>query len=289
MRIRELTYTVSENENGITVLGFLKRRGFSRRIINSIKQTGEITANGSRIRTADRLFCGDEVKIGIEEKQNGLFPNPDLKAPIIFSDNDIVIFDKPPFMPVHPSIAHYKDTLGNLFSALYPDYVFRPVNRLDKNTSGLCVCALNSYSAYNLSGRTEKCYFAIVNGNPPDEGVITLPIARESDSIIKRTVSPEGKPAETSYKSIFRRNGRTLLKLSLKTGRTHQIRVHLSAIGYPLCGDDMYGGSLKGINRQALHCGEVKFKHPVTGENILKRSEIPDDMKRLFSEETNED
>ncbi len=288
MKIRELFFAVPTNENGVTIFEFLKRRGFSRKIVNSLKNYGGIAVNGVAARSVDRLNSGDFVKVTIMEKPNDLMPNPDLDASVAFADDDLVIFEKPPFMPIHPSISHYKDTLGNLFAALFPDTVFRPINRLDKNTSGLCVCALNSYCASRLSGKTNKYYLAAVDGNPPDEGIISFPIKREPDSIIKRIAAPDGKPAETHYKAVLRKNGRTLLKLFLKTGRTHQIRVHLSALGFPICGDDLYGGSLSAINRQALHCCRIGFVHPITGVNVTCFSELPDDMKKLFSEDKNE-
>ena len=136
-----------------------------------------------------------------------------------------------------------------------------------------------------LAGNVSKTYYAIIDGDIAEPGEIDAPIGRVSESIILRevkAVSAGGQPAVTLYKPILRKNGRTLLEINLKTGRTHQIRVHFAYIGYPLCGDDMYGGDRTDISRQALHCGEVRFTSPVSGETIGLKSEIPEDMKRLF-------
>ena len=193
-----------------------------------------------------------------------------------------MVFDKGPFVPIHPSIAHYTDTLANYYSALYPKSVFRPINRLDRNTSGLCLCGKNRLATALLSENVQKTYYAIVDGIIADEGEINLPIGRVDDSIIKREVRSDGQPAVTLYKPVLWNKGRPLLEVTLKTGRTQQIRVHFSHIGYPLCGDDMYGGSCEAIDRHALHCGKLCFVKPFTGEEIVITSELPEDMKKLI-------
>lgn len=279
--MRELELIVNEREDGLCALDFLKGKGCSRRTITALKAAGGITRGGEILRTVDRVFAGDRVRVVIEEA-GGLAPNPDIDAPVVYEDEDAVVFDKPPFLAVHPSIRHYCDTLGNLFAARYGDIPFRPVNRLDRNTSGLCLCAKNKFSGAALSGTAEKVYFAVADGLITESGRIDAPIERESDSIIKRCVRPDGKRAVTNYEPIRRANGRTLLRITLETGRTHQIRVHFAHIGFPLCGDEMYGGDCGAIGRQALHCGEMSFVQPVTGERIALKAELPEDMKRLL-------
>lgn len=283
---RELFITVGESDDGRTALDLLRSRGFSRRMVTKLKQTGGLTRGGEILRSIDRVRTGDSVRIVMEDSAD-IPPDPDIPAPVLYEDEDIIVFDKPPFLPVHQSIGHYRGTLANLFAALHPDLPFRPINRLDKNTSGLCVCAKNRFAAASVSGNISKVYFAVVDGDIECGGVIDLPIGREVGSIIKRCVSPEGKRAVTRYEPITRANGRTLLRITLETGRTHQIRVHFSHIGYPLCGDDMYGGDCSQINRQALHCGEVSFARPFTGEIITVSSELPDDMRALLTERLN--
>lgn len=195
-----------------------------------------------------------------------------------------MVFDKPPGLAVHPSIVHYGDTLGNLYAALYPNSAFRPVHRLDKDTSGLCACAKNKLSASLLCSegdRIEKTYFAVVSGEIVSGGEIDLPIGRADGSIIKREVRPDGQRAETLYKPILRKNGKTLLEITLKTGRTHQIRVHFAHLGFPLCGDEMYGGDRREIARQALHCGKMRLILP-SGEPIEIESPLPLDIADLL-------
>lgn len=281
---RKIEFSVSAGEDGMTALDLLRAHGFSRRMVTKLKQTGGLTRGGEVLRSVDRVSAGDIVRVVMEDSAD-IAPNADISAPISYEDDDIIVFDKPPFLPVHQSIRHYGDTLANLFAALHPDLPFRPVNRLDKNTSGLCVCAKNRFAAASVSDSVSKVYFAAVEGIVTKAGRIDLPIDRESDSIIKRCVSPTGKRAVTNYEPILCACGRTLLRITLETGRTHQIRVHFSHIGFPLCGDDMYGGNCAAINRQALHCGEVNFSQPFTGERITVRSELPGDMRALFAEQ----
>lgn len=283
--MRELVIKVSAQHSGGTLMKLLTDNGISRRSIVKLKHSGGITRGGSVVRTIDTVNEGDEIHVVFEDS-GGLIPNPDLKAGVAYEDEDVIVFDKPPFMAVHPSIKHSSDTLGNLFCAMFPDTPFRAVNRLDRNTSGLCVCAKNRFAAAALTKSVDKVYYAAVDGMP-GSGEIDVPIGRVEDSIIYRNVTPNGQYALTLYETVMHKNGRSLVRVTLKTGRTHQIRVHFAYIGFPLCGDDMYGGSTEFINRQALHCGEVSFTHPVSGERITLTSELPDDIKVLFDGEDN--
>jgi 23S rRNA pseudouridine1911/1915/1917 synthase len=188
------------------------------------------------------------------EDSRTLNGNLELAVPVVYDDEDVVVFNKPVNMPVHPSIKHQGDTLGNCFSAMYPGLTFRPVNRLDKDTSGLCVVAKNAHSANLLQSTVSKVYYAAVCGVLEGGGRINAPIGRVSESIILRQVMADGQEAVTDY-DVVTTNGRyTLVKVTPITGRTHQIRVHFSYIGHPLAGDDMYGGDTSDIKEQALHC-----------------------------------
>lgn len=280
--MRNLEFTVPDCDNGISALRFLKRRGFSARLVTRLKFTGGLTRNGSVLRSVDPVFTGEKIEVALPDG-DVLEPNPDLHAEIAFEDEDVVVFDKPPNLAVHPSGGHYYDTLGNLFAAKYPGVTFRPISRLDRDTSGLCVCAKNTLAASMLAGKVDKIYYAAINGEILQSGEINAPIARESDSIIKRCVREDGKPAITLYKPILHANGRTLLEITLMTGRTHQIRAHFAYIGYPLCGDEMYGGDCSEIKRQALHCGKVMFSEPISGEQMTVESSLPEDIKKLFA------
>lgn len=287
MRIIEIT--AGEFDEGAEVGELLRRHGFSRGIITKLKQGSGLLVNGEKVRTVDIVHKGDVIKASMSDDTE-IVPNSGLKAEIIYDDDDIVIFDKPPFMPVHPSIRHYDDTLANLFTALYPGTAFRSVSRLDRNTSGLVLVAKNRLAAAKLTAKKEnrpkKLYYAVVAGDVTDRfgccGEIIKPIARVSESIITRTISDDGQYAHTVFKVIKSSRDMSFLEISLVTGRTHQIRVHFSSEGFPLMGDDLYGGSTELINRQALHCGYISFRHPITGESMKFRSEPPTDMQGLI-------
>lgn len=281
--MRELCFDVEQSENGLLAKTFLKRRGISERSVMLLKRSGGITRGGNILRTGDRVYAGERVEVRSPKEKCGFEPNYDLFAPIVYDDEDAVVFDKPAGLAVHPSAGHYSDTLGNYFAVKYPDSVFRAVNRLDKDTTGLCLCAKNPLSAPILPKNFDKTYYAVVCGDIDEPGTIDLPVGRVSDSIIKREVRADGEPAVTHYKPVMQKNGLTLLEIKLETGRTHQIRVHFSHIGYPLIGDEMYGGALDKIKRQALHCGKISFIKPFSGEKISLESPFPDDMRELFN------
>lgn len=279
---RLVVFEAEEKDNGVDVGTLLRSRGVSKRLITRLKRCEKgIMLNGKHIRTIDRVAVGDKVSLLLADERR-LEANGEIKVPVVYEDEDVVVFDKPVDMPVHPSIKHQGDTLGNCFSAMYPDLTFRPVNRLDKDTSGLCAVAKNAHAANLLQGTLKKVYYAIVSGNIEENGRIDAPIGRAGESIIRREVRPDGQQAITDY-TIIKGNGRyTLLRVILHTGRTHQIRVHFSHIGHPLAGDDFYGGSLEDIAHQALHCGELEFISPVTKEKVSVSSQIREDMKLII-------
>ena len=279
--MRKISFEAKEDE---TVLNLLLSNNVSKRLIRKLKQTsGGITSNGKHIRTIDKVFGGDIVTITLNDEKT-LESNGNLSVPVLYDCDDLIAFDKPYNMPVHPSIKHQNDTLGNYFSHLCKGIAFRPINRLDRDTSGICVVAKNAFSATALQHSLDKTYYAIACGKIDTKGTIDAPIARVDGSIITRKVSEHGQRAITHFTPIkYSDNGKyTLLKISLETGRTHQIRVHFSHLGYPLAGDDLYGGDCSDIKRQALHCKSVRFLHPVTEEKIELNSEIPPDMKKLI-------
>lgn len=279
--MRIINFTVDKNHDGKTVFSVLKHNGVSRRLTTKLKQIENgITNNGINVRTIDTVKIGDIISIKLSNEKP--LPKADnLNVPIVYEDDDIIVFDKPAFMPVHPSHKHQGDTLGNFFAVHCEGLTFRPINRLDRDTSGLCVIAKNHFCATHLQKNLDKTYFAIVQGKITTGGTINKPIARMGDSIIKRCVCENGQKAVTHYEVLSYNDNFSLLKIKLETGRTHQIRVHLSSEGFSLAGDDMYGGSLEFINRQALHCGEISFTHPVTKKEIYLKSELPNDMKNI--------
>ncbi|MBZ4671057.1 MAG: rRNA synthase [Clostridiales bacterium] len=285
--MRKITFLVGEDFSGRSVEAFLmKGCGISRRLLLKLKRTDMgILKNGEHARSVDVVKEGDRIEISLEDEKT-LEANPALCVPVVYEDEDVIVFDKPAGMPVHPSHGHQGDTLGNFFAHICPGVSFRPVNRLDRDTSGLCAAAKNAHAAKIIGESLDKTYFAIVCGEIFSSGVIDAPIAREKDSIILRRVDFEkGQRAVTLYEPVLRKNGFTLLKIKLETGRTHQIRVHFAHMGFPLVGDGMYGGDTSLLKRQALHCGEVSFLHPVSGEELSFSSPLPDDIKWLVDSE----
>lgn len=268
--------------DGACVEEILRENGVSRRLITKLKRVENgICRNGAFVRTIDTVHKGDVISISKQDERS-LGGSSGLFAKAVYEDEYFVVYDKPPLMPVHPSIKHQGDTLGNYFSAMHPTLTFRPVNRLDRDTSGLCCIAKDAYSAKKLQHSIEKTYVAVVCGEMVQSGTVDAPIARERESIIKRCVRDDGQRAVTHYLPIKSKDGYTLLKIHLETGRTHQIRVHMAHMGFPLAGDDMYGGDCRDIERQALHCSELRIIHPISGEEICVTAPLPDDISKLI-------
>ena len=289
--MRRLEYIIGEKDSGKTLKQFLISSGYSREVRTLLKNTDGLSRGGERVISTDILHTGDIIKVCLgDEAPADTVPNAALNAAVVYDDEDVVVFDKPAFMPVHQSMGHNNDTLANYFAAFYPDTVFRAVYRLDRNTSGLVTVGKNKLCASLLMVNgyfsPKKTYFAVVEGDLKkkfgEKGRITAPIAREQESKIKRIVSEDGKYAETLFEVIKSGDSYSLVKIKLVTGRTHQIRVHFSYLGYPLYGDELYGGDTSFIRRQALHCGETEFIHPITSEKLRFVSELPQDMKALI-------
>lgn len=224
---------------------------------------------------------GDVIELHLPEVPS-VVANAVRSVPICFETADFVVYQKPPDLPVHPSQNHYTDTLGNCFCAAYPGLACRPVNRLDRNTSGLCVFAKSAYAANQLQYHLQKRYYAVVEGVLTGSGTVSAPIAREQESIIIRCVRADGKPAVTHYRALQHNDKYTLLQLRLETGRTHQIRVHMAHIGHPLAGDTLYGGRTDAIDRQALHCGRLILPLAQQTGTVTVGAALPEDMASLL-------
>lgn len=206
-------------------------------------------------------------------------PRPDLAVPVIYEDDDAILFDKPAGMPCHVSKGHPDDTLANFYAAHCPGSKFRVLGRLDKDTSGLVLATKNARAAQFLTdSRIFKEYAAILCGVPDKSGCIDAPIEDRDPGLRRRYVSDGGRPSITRYRVICSSGGRSLVSACPETGRTHQIRVHFSYADAPLAGDALYGGDCEAIGRQALHRRMLRFIHPVTGETMSFSSDIPADM-----------
>lgn len=283
----KLKFIVSDECNNMTALTFLKKQcNVSSRMITRLKrEKNGILRNGKLLRTIDLLQGGDEVVLNLPVDKSQIVPVKG-QLEILYEDEHILAVNKPYNMPVHPTKIHQLDTLANIVAGYSEEksehYTFRAINRLDKDTSGIVLIAKDSYSAAKLFKGIEKTYYAVCQGIINQKGTVNMPIKVKEGHTIERCVSSDGKPSVTHYKPLMWGNNHTLLELKLETGRTHQIRCHMSSISHPLAGDDMYGGSLEFIKRQALHCGKVEFNHPVTNKQIIIKSEIPEDFLNIL-------
>ena len=284
--MRTLTFTVDEAYEDKKLLSFLKTRGgLSSRLIGKLKkEENGMLCNGVRCRTVDRVHKGDTVEINIPDESTSSVPG-DFPLDIIYEDDDILVINKPAGLAMHETHNHVGDTLANAVAGYLikngKGGPFRAVGRLDKDTSGIVVCALHSFGASVLSGNIKKTYLALVDKKYTGCGVIDVPIYRPDPMKTLRACGLYGEKAVTKWECIASDGNASLLKIQLETGRTHQIRVHFSYIGSPLMGDDMYGGSLKKIGRHALHCCRVEFLHPVTKKKTVFDAPLPQDMKAI--------
>ena len=287
MSSKKLVFTVPDDCDGMTARVFLRKRAdVSARIITLLKREKDgILRDKKILRTVDVLRAGDVITLNLPEDKSEIIP-VEGGLDIIFEDDYLIALDKPASMPVHPTKKHQLDTLANRLAYLQrkrgESYVFRALNRLDKDTSGLVLVAKDKYTATALKNRAFKKYYAVCEGVVTGDGVISSPIRLSDGSKIKRVCAPDGQPAVTHYEALRTDGSHTLLRLWLETGRTHQIRCHMADIGHPLAGDDMYGGSLGIIARQALHCCECGFTHPISGEKVTLGSPLPEDIRAAF-------
>ncbi len=288
-----LNFVVKETNQGDTLNSFLRKEGISLALIKKLKFLPDgILVNGIKQNTNYIVKNGDEIIVNVwdrkEETEKSTVIAQDIPMDIVYIDPCCMVVDKPYYMPVHPSFNHPTDTLANAFCGYWKkqgeNHIFRAINRLDKNTSGLVVIALDSHSAEQLKGNISKIYTAIVEGKvKAQHAIIELPIAREKESIITRCVREDGQYAKTEYDVVKQNEKYSLLDIKLHTGRTHQIRVHFSHIGHALAGDDLYGGKTADIQRHALHCRQVSFISPYNNKKITINSKLPKDMEIIVS------
>lgn len=274
--------TASAQDNGIKIRDFLKRRmSFSTSLIAKVKYGG-VMINGNVVHMRAILNVGDKVTVRLPSERSDINPIS-LPLNVLYEDDDILAIGKPTNMPVHPSRGNHLPTLAEgVMAYVGADFVFRAVNRLDRDTSGIVLIAKNQPAASRLckamkDGAFKKVYYARVSGVPkPEKGVIDAPIEREKEGSIKRVVINSGKPSVTEYEVLsVNEAGDALCRITPRTGRTHQIRVHLAYVGHPLVNDFLYGSRAEG-KTYSLHCGELCFPHPKSGEGVRISCELPD-------------
>ena len=295
---RILEYIVAEAEGNFSIKQFLKARGYSSQSMIQLKKRPEaVQVNGSSVYLTRRLRPGDRLRIQILEEASSekILPVP-LPLDILYEDEDLLIITKAAGMPIHPSLNNYDNSVANglawYFRKQQTPFVFRCINRLDRDTSGLTIIAKHMVSAGILSGMVaskgengiQREYLAIARGQVrPLSGTISAPLSRKPGSILERTVDfQNGEAAVTHYRVLREANGHSLLALRLETGRTHQIRIHMKYLGFPLIGDYLYNPDMEKISRQALHSYRLRFPHPITGCPMEFTAPLPADMRRVL-------
>ena len=294
-----MDYIIESGDAGLPLRTFLRKKGFSSHMLIEMKRGEEaFFLNGHPVHLNALLSAGDHLQIRLPQEcsAEGLLP-VGLDFGILYEDEDLLVIDKPAGMPCHPSPGNYDNTLANALARYFKEqgepFTFRCINRLDRNTTGALIIARHALSGAILSQamkrrQIRRTYEALVEGNTPVEGRIDLPIGRKPGSIIERCVDREaGERAETLFWTIGRYRGAagsySHIRLQLGTGRTHQIRVHMGAVGHPLLGDDLYNrGGMQGMKRQALHSVRLEFVHPITGQELRITSPLPKDMRALL-------
>lgn len=297
---RQFHIIVTEHDSGkrtdIAVPSFISE--LSRSYAAELIRNGDVRINGQIVKPAYKVKAGDEIIASIPAPQPLSIEAQDIELSIIYEDDDLLVIDKAPGMVVHPAPGHSEGTIVNAILHHCSDLgkiggKIRPgiVHRLDKDTSGLLVIAKNDtahqHLALQFKARTlHKEYLAIVHGNMErSSGVISLPIGRHpADRKKMSVISSRGRTAETLWSVKERFGNADLLSVTLKTGRTHQIRVHCAAVGHPIIGDTIYCSRNKTItaDRQMLHAWKLRFVHPLTGESMSLEARVPKDMNHLI-------
>jgi 23S rRNA pseudouridine1911/1915/1917 synthase len=290
----KLAWQLTEDESGLSIKEYVKQKEISKASLTDIKfNGGKILVNDVEMNVRYILKAGDHLEVIFppEIPSEGLVKE-NIPLTIVYEDEYILIINKTPFMNTIPSREHPNGSLANGLLGYYEKIGLQVathiVTRLDRNTSGLVLIAKHRHVHHLLSesqkrGLVSRRYMAIVHGNIRKEsGTIEAPIDRKMDSIIEREVSPTGQYACTHYRVLNRASLFNVVELKLETGRTHQIRVHMSYIGHPLLGDNLYGGTMELINRQALHCKSLVFMHPYKNEKISIEIPLPTDMDKLL-------
>jgi len=293
------TYHLVVSSAGVRLDRFAAEQlpGLTRTHAQKLIGDGFITVNGQEARPSLKLEAGDRVDITIPPAPPSPLKPESIPLHIVYEDEDLVVVDKPPGLTVHPAPGHPDHTLVNALLARVPHLSqmgdsLRPgiVHRLDRDTSGLMLVAKNKLAQLNLIEQFKtrsvvKAYLVLVKGRlTPEKGIIDAAIGRDVRNRQRMAVVSEGRPARTQYQVVRYINDYTLLEIMPETGRTHQIRVHLAAIGYPVVGDAVYGVKSPRLSRQFLHACRLGFKLPSSGEYVEFKSELPEDLERALRE-----
>ena len=282
-----LRYQITDKQNGLTIKAVLSSLGFSRHEISRFKFSAYQMYLNQKPVIVNQVVHTDDLLV-IEELNVEKFElhSISVEPEILYEDEDVVVANKPSGMPSHPSHHHLEDDMGTLLRNYYQDehFVIRPIGRLDKDVSGIMIYAKNQLAAARLTaqrkdGILQKEYYAIVEGQLDSYGILSFSLKKETGKMAQ-AFNQGGRDCVTEYEVIKRYSTECLIKVCLKTGRTHQIRAGFAGIGHPLLGDTLYGGNTDRINRPALHCARVKLLQPFSKEKLELEIALAEDMKR---------
>lgn len=294
MKVSKFDYITTESDKELPVKELLKRNfGFSSRLLTKLKVHGGVELNGEPVKMYIKPEPGSRISVRLPQEKSEFEPE-NIPISVVYEDDDLLIINKQPGFVVHPTKGHPCHTIANgimnYMEQNNKSFKIRFVNRLDMDTSGLLIIAKNShcqddFTKQMMDNAVKKKYVAVVKGLlDEDQGTIDMPIDREQEDHVKRAVMDGGYPSVTHYKVLERyKKGFTLIELLLETGRTHQIRVHMSHIGHPVVGDVLYGvAEVWLIERQALHAKSLSFTHPVTRKFMEVTAPLPQDILELM-------
>ena len=292
---RTFTYQITETDAGKTVGTFLLEHEYTPTCIKFLKKAaGLITVNGVWEFVNKPLKENDILEtVFLDEESSENVPSVEMPLDIVYEDEDILVLNKMANLPIHPTKGYEYTNLANGVVYYYEKqgipFVFRSVNRIDKDTTGLVIIAKNMLSGSILGESMRnrgihRTYLAVTEGKLPEKGTIDLPIGRREGSAVERCIDENGAKAVTHYERLKYKNGHSLAKVSLETGKTHQIRLHMRAIGHPLPADVLYNPNFQVIRRHALHSWKLEFEHPITKEKMYFEQELPEDMKKILGE-----
>lgn len=289
---RIFQYTITEKDAGKTIEGFLLERGYTPGCIKYLKRAeSRITVNGIWEFVNKQLKEKDILEtVFIEDCSENIIP-VEMPLDIVYEDADILVINKSANLPMHPSKGYEYTNLASGVLYYYEKqgipFVFRSINRLDQNTTGLVIVAKNMLSGAILgesmrNREIKRTYLAVTEGMLPEKGTVDFPIGRREGSAVERCIDENGMQAVTHYERLQYANGHSLAQIRLETGRTHQIRLHMRAIGHPLPADSLYNPNFAVIDRHALHSWKLEFPHPITKELLYFEQELPEDMQKIF-------
>lgn len=281
-----LRFTVPQRCDGWRLRDVLRRLEVSAQLARAVKRGPGFSLDGVPVHTDAVCRAGQTLSFCLPDEPPTSVAAEPLPLTVVYEDEHAAVLLKPAGMAVHPTKGYPSGTLANAWLGLLQSRgqagVFRPITRLDRNTSGLVLAAKNAYAAPLLAKTVQKEYLAVCEGAPEKPGgIIDAPIGLAAGSTVRRQVTPEGRPSRTAYTVLASGGGLSLVKARLLTGRTHQIRVHLAFLGCPLAGDDLYGGSKARIGRQALHCARLRFDALACGQPHTALAPLPPDLAAL--------